>query len=91
LDNPQRSAYSAYGFMMLFGNSVSYWLMVKLAIAAHKQIQLGSDEPFYRQKVATAQFFATQLLTRNPAYLATVTGGIDYLQSVEAKDFITVQ
>lgn len=91
LDNPQRSAYSAYGFMMLFGNSLSYWLMVKLAIAAHKQIQLGSDEPFYRQKVATAQFFATQLLTRNPAYLATVTGGIDYLQSVEAKDFITVQ
>jgi len=90
LANPEHSAYTAYGYMMLFGNSVSYWLLVKLAIAAQKQLDQGSQERFYQQKMSTAQFFATQLLTRNYAYLAAVTDGADYLQSVEDKDFTTL-
>ena len=91
LANPQQSAYTAYGYMMLFGNSVSFWLMVKLAVAAQKQLDQGSEERFYRQKISTAQFFASQLLTRNHAYLATVTDCADYLNSFEDKDFTTLE
>ena len=91
LANPQQSAYTAYGYMMLFGNSVSFWLMVKLAVAAQKQLDQGSEERFYPQKISTAQFFASQLLTRNHAYLAAVTDCADYLSSFEDKDFTTLE
>jgi hypothetical protein len=91
LANPDHSAYTAYGFMMLFGNSVSYWLMVKQAIAAQAHIDQGSEDRFYVQKVATTEFFSAQLLTRNASYLSSVTAGNHYLQAVEDKDFITLQ
>ena len=91
LANPQQSPYTAYAYMMIFGNSVSFWLMVKLAVAAEKHLDQGSQERFYQQKISTTQFFAAQLLPRNYGYLAAVTGGVDYLQSVEAGDFTTLQ
>lgn len=91
LANPEQSAYTAYGYMMLFGNSVAYWLMVKLAIAAQKHLDQGSQDRFYSQKIATAQFFAAQLLTRNYSYLAAVNDGTSYLAAIDDKDFTTLQ
>ena len=91
LANPQQSASLAYGYMMLFGNSVSYWLMVKLAMAAQQSIDQGSDDRFYTQKIATTEFFAHQLLTRNYAYLSSITGGSGYLDNLDDKDFTTIQ
>ncbi len=91
LTNPKNSAYGAYAFMMLFGNSLSYWLLVRLALAAQKHLDAGSKEGFYRQKMATAQFFASQLLPRNYAYLSAVTASVDYLHSVADGDFTTQQ
>ena len=87
---PTSRRYLAYSHMMLFGNSVAYWLMVKQAIAAQKHVDHGSEDRFYIQKIATAQFFATQLLTRNYSHLATVTGGSSYLESLDEKDFSTL-
>jgi alkylation response protein AidB-like acyl-CoA dehydrogenase len=90
LANPDQSGYLAYSHMMLFGNSVAYWLMVKQAIAAQKHVDHGSEDRFYIQKIATAQFFATQLLTRNYSHLATITGSSSYLESLDEKDFLTL-
>ena len=91
LANPQQSTSLAYGYMMLFGNSVAYWLMVKLALAAQKAIDQGSKDRFYAQKIATTEFFAHQLLTRNYAYLSSVVRGSSYLDSLDDKDFTTIQ
>jgi len=76
---------------MLFGNTVAFWLMVKLACAAQKHIDQGSQERFYPQKIATAQFFASQLLTRNTAYLTAITQNSDYLDALDDQDFTTLQ
>ena len=91
LAKPDNSAYSAYAFMMLLGNSLSYWLLVRQALAAQRHLQAGSTEGFYRQKIATAQFFASQLLPRNYAYLSAVNADIDPLQSLAESDFTTLQ
>lgn len=91
LANPEQSAYTAYGYMMLFGNSVAYWLMVKLACAAQTHIDQGSEERFHSQKIATAQFFATHLLTRNTSYLAAITASSNYLGALDDQDFTTLQ
>lgn len=72
LQTPDRAPAVAYNFMMLFGNTLSYWLLVKLAVAAQEKIEQGIEDVFYRDKVVTAKFFASQILSRNSAYLAAV-------------------
>jgi len=62
LANPNSSQFLAYNFMMLFGNSVGYWLLVKLSIAAKSYIEKGSEDRFYGQKIATAEFFCLSVI-----------------------------
>ena len=87
--NADRASYIAYHFLMLFGNSVSYWLMVKLAVAAQGRLEAGSDDRYYTQKIATTGFFASQILTRNSGYLSAVTSGLDSLDQLDTADFQT--
>jgi len=87
--NADRASYIAYHFLMLFGNSVSYWLMVKLAVAAQGRLEAGSDDRYYTQKIATTGFFASQILTRNSGYLSAVTSGLDSLDQLDSADFQT--
>jgi hypothetical protein len=87
LDNPNKSSYIAYNFMMLFGNAVSYWLLVKLAIAAQARIDEGDDDKFFHQKIATAEFFASQLLTRNAGFLGAIVGDVDNFDAFSVEDF----
>jgi hypothetical protein len=87
LDNPNKSSYVAYNFMMLFGNAVSYWLLVKLAMAAQAKIDEGYGDRFFHQKIATAEFFASQLLTRNAGYLGSVLGSVDNFDVFSVEDF----
>jgi hypothetical protein len=65
---------------MLFGNTISYWLLVRLAIVAQVKITEGSKDSFYPRKLATANFFASQVLTRNHAYLATIISNSSFIE-----------
>jgi hypothetical protein len=89
LAHPEHSQAVAYNFMMLFGNSVAYWSLVKLAIAAQRHVDEGSQDRFYHQKIATTHFFATQILPRNRAYLASLEAGAETIVELGANDFIT--
>ena len=87
LANPSSSQFLAYNFMMLFGNSVGYWLLVRLSIAAKSHIEKGSEDRFYRQKIATTEFFASQLLPRNAGYLGAITGDTQSYDEFMVEDF----
>jgi hypothetical protein len=89
LSHPEQGPAVAYNFMMLFGNSVSYWCMVQLAIAAQQKLDSGSDDRFYNQKIATTGFFATQILPRNAAYLASLQAGSASIVELGLEDFVT--
>jgi hypothetical protein len=89
LSNPEHSPAVAYNFMMLFGNSVSYWCMVRLAMAAQQRLDNGSDDRFYNQKLATTAFFATQILPRNGAYLTALQAGSRSIVELGIEDFVT--
>jgi len=52
------------------------WLMGKAALAAAGYLDKGEgDQPFYRAKIATARFYADQLLPQAAAYAETVMAG----------------
>jgi len=89
LGHAEQSPAVAYNYMMLFGNSVSFWLLTKLAIAAQRELDAGADDRYYIQKIATARFFATQILTRNNAYLASLQQGAETIVQLGAEDFAT--
>ena len=79
----------AYNYMMLFGNTVSFLLRTKLSIGAQRELDAGADDRYYNQKIATAIFFATQILTRNNAYLASLQQGAETIVELGAEDFVT--
>jgi len=88
LENSSDSQGIAYNFMMMYGNTVSYWLLVKLAAAAQDRLAAGETDRFYNQKIATAEFFSTQILPRNSGFLATLILGADSFDALEPADFL---
>ena len=87
LSDAARAQYSAYNFMMLYGNSVSYWLMVRLAVASQAHIEEGSTDRFYGQKIATTEFFAAQILPRNAGFLGAIKADSQSINDFEVEDF----
>ncbi len=90
LAHSDESQATAYHFMMLFGTAVGYWLLVKLAAAAQKRLDDGSDQRFYHQKIATAAFYATQILPRSHSHLTSLQRNENYARAMTADDFITL-
>jgi len=88
LENSSDSQGIAYNFMMMYGNAVSYWLLVKLAAAAQNRLDSGETDRFYNQKIATAEFFSTQILPRNSGFLVTLMSGSDSFDGLEPADFL---
>ena len=59
------------------------WLMGKAALAAAGYLDKGEgDQTFYRAKIATAHFYADQMLPQAAAYGATVEAGAGSLAAV---------
>ncbi|MGB2180356.1 MAG: acyl-CoA dehydrogenase family protein [Porticoccaceae bacterium] len=83
LKQKQKAPFVAYQFMMLFGNSVAYWQLVILACAAAEKIQLGDKDSFLQQKLATAQFYRTQILPRNQAHLDAILADAEFLDDLK--------
>ena len=82
LKQKQKASFVAYQFMMLFGNSVAYWQLVILACAAAEKIQSGDKDSFLQQKLATAQFYRTQILPRNQAHLDAILADAEFVDDL---------
>ena len=87
LSSPEKASYVAFNQMMLFGNSVAYWLLTKLAFCALTQINNGSSERYLFQKISTAKFFASQILTRNASYLEGILNEVESFDEFSVEDF----
>ena len=87
LENPSEAEAAAFNYLMLFGNSACGSLLAQSAVSAQRIIDEGSDDSFYVQKIATATFFATQILPRNEAYLAALKDGSGQISSLGEEDF----
>ena len=82
LAHPQKASFVAYQFMMLFGNSVAYWQLAILGCAAARKIQSGDQDEFLKQKLATAQFYKTQILPRNQSHLAAILADSEFIDNL---------
>jgi alkylation response protein AidB-like acyl-CoA dehydrogenase len=83
LKHPQKAPFVAYQFMMLLGNSVAYWQLAVLGCAAAEKIQAGDQDEFLKQKLATAQFYKTQILPRNQAHLEAILADAEFIDNLK--------
>ncbi len=88
LTRPTRSPEIAYNFLMIFGNSISFWLLVRLAISAQRCIDEGSQDTLYEQKIVTAQFFMDHILSRNNGFLKIILAEKSTLSQISSDHFI---
>jgi len=74
-------------FLMLAGNVVCGWLMVKSAIAAKNNIDEGSTDAFLNNKINTACYFCEHILPRSEALATVVQAGSMSTMGIKAEDF----
>ncbi|RFA29018.1 acyl-CoA dehydrogenase [Alkalilimnicola ehrlichii] len=80
--DPVQATANSYHYMMLAGYVTGAGLMARGAFLAQQAIDAGSDDPFYRQKLATAQFYIEQLLPRAKAHAESVSHGSSAVMAI---------
>ncbi len=76
--NPQDALAGSAAYLRLFGITVGGWLMARQALAAREALDAGVDDPgFYEAKMATARFYAEQILPLTLGLSDIVQAGSD--------------
>jgi alkylation response protein AidB-like acyl-CoA dehydrogenase len=69
----------SFDYMMQTGYLFGGWQLARSALVALGRVREGSDNPFYEQKIATAVFYAEQILPRCSGHagaVASATGSL---------------
>ena len=83
--DPDDAAAGATAFLRLFGIVAGGGALARAALAAHRQLQDGSNEPdFYKGKIATARFYGDQVLAQAVALAGPVMCGAAPLYAFSA-------
>jgi alkylation response protein AidB-like acyl-CoA dehydrogenase len=82
---------AAVPFLRLMGIVSGGWQMARAALIAEQRLAGGEvDRPFYEAKIATARFYADQLLVQAPGLAATVTSGASGVMALDESQFLAV-
>jgi hypothetical protein len=73
--------------MMLTGYVCGGWQMARAALVARARLTGGEAGDFYRAKIATARFYAEQILPKANALLTAVKSGASTALALEEEQF----
>ncbi len=77
------TAAAATPYLRMFGLTLGGSLLARQAAEAARRLESGGGDPaFLRARIATARFYAEQLLPAAPALLGPVTRGADLLYAI---------
>jgi hypothetical protein len=83
--NPQDALAGSVAYLRMFGLTVGGWLMARQALAARDVLDAGTDDaPFYEAKIASARFYAEQLLPLTSGLGDIVQAGSDTIVDFDA-------
>ena len=85
--DPDAALAVSVNYMMLAGYVCGGWQMARAALAARGRLASGTEEPFYRAKIATARFYAEQILPKASALLSIVKTGASTSYAFDAAQF----
>ena len=73
--DPDATLAASFSYLMLVGYVCGGWQMARAAVAARARLQSGEHKGFYRAKIATATFYAEQIMPKANALLSVVKSG----------------
>ncbi|MBV8457599.1 MAG: acyl-CoA dehydrogenase C-terminal domain-containing protein [Acetobacteraceae bacterium] len=74
-EDPHAALTASVNYMMLTGYVCGGWQMARAALVARSKLMRGEDEEFCRAKIATARFYAEQVLPKASALCSVVKSG----------------
>ena len=81
----------AVPFLKLMGIVAGGWQLARSALASEKYLkEKKGDKAFYEAKIATARFYADQVLVQAPALRNTVVEGAGRVMSLSDEQFLAV-
>jgi 3-(methylthio)propanoyl-CoA dehydrogenase len=84
-DNTAATLIGAVHYLKLFGTVMGGWLLVRSAIAAQAKLNVGAgDAVFYKQKIATAQFYIDQILPLSASLLVMLKRSKTSLEAADS-------
>ncbi len=84
--DPDDAAAGCAPYLKMFGITVGGYLLARGALAAAAQLSNGAtDKPFLEAKLATARFYAEQILPQAAALAGPATEGKETLFAIEAE------
>ncbi|MFN3352830.1 MAG: acyl-CoA dehydrogenase C-terminal domain-containing protein [Brevundimonas sp.] len=87
MQNPDNAGAASTDYLHIFGLTALAYVWAQMAVAAQKQIDAGSSDPFYAGKIATGRYFVERMLPDVGAHLKKLKTGADVLMSVPAEAF----
>jgi alkylation response protein AidB-like acyl-CoA dehydrogenase len=82
--NPNDALAGATPYLRMFGLVTGGWLLARSALAAQQLLASGlGDKPWLQEKIATARFYAEQLLPQAAGLASAVTAGAGVLYEVD--------
>jgi len=85
--NPDNAGAASTDYLNIFGLTALAYVWAQMAIAAQKQIDAGSTDPFYAAKLQTGRYFVERILPDGAAHLVKMKTGADVLMSMPADAF----
>ena len=80
-NDPEIALGVSFDYMMQTGYLLGGWHLARSALVAHRRITNGADGQFYAQKIATAIFYAEQILPRCAGHAGTIANAEGALQT----------
>ena len=84
---PNDALAGATPYTEMFGLTAGGWLLAESALAARRRLRSGEDDPFLRDKITTARFFADHLLPGVRGLLGSTTAGATGLFALAPEAF----
>jgi acyl-CoA dehydrogenase len=86
-EDPDAALGASINYMMMTGYVCCGWQMARAALSARSRIGSGTDEDFCRAKIATASFYAEQILPKADALLAAIKSGASTALALAEEQF----
>jgi 3-(methylthio)propanoyl-CoA dehydrogenase len=85
--DPDAALAASVNYLMLAGYVCGGWQMAAAALAARARLASGANDGFYPAKIATARFYAEQILPKANALLAAVKSGASTALTLDEEQF----
>ena len=87
MQNPDNAGAASTDYLQIFGLTALAYIWAQMAVAAQKQVDAGSTDPFYANKIATGRYFVERILPDARAHLKKLQSGAGVLMALDAEAF----